>query len=57
MLHSKLQNPSEKHKNQYILKNKLKGRKKGPQYLIISFLSKDIPTLNELVIKNALVKR
>ena len=30
---------------------------KGPQYLIISFYSKDIPKFNELVIKNALVKR
>ena len=33
-----------------------KGRKKGPQYWIISFCAKDIPTFNELVIKNALVQ-
>ena len=44
--------------NQHILQNKFKGRKnKGLQYLIISFYSKDIPTFNELVIKNTLAKR
>ena len=44
--------------NQHILQNKFKGRKnKGLQYLIISFDSKDIPTFNELVIKNTLAKR
>ena len=30
---------------------------KVPQYLIISFYSKDINTFNELVIKNTFVKR
>ena len=38
-------------------KKRQKSRKKGPQYWIISFYSKDIPTFNELVIKNTLVKR
>ena len=50
MLHSKLQNLSEKYKN-------IKSTYSIPQYLIISFYSKDIPTFNELVIKNTLVKR
>ena len=59
MLDSKLQNLSDKYKNvkSTYSKNKFKGRKKGPQYLIISFYSKDIPMCNELVIKNTLVKR
>ena len=37
--------------------NKLNNRKKGPQYCIISFYSKDIPTFYELVIKNTPVKK
>ena len=41
----------------YLEENKIKDRKKGPQYCIISFYSKDIPTFNELVIKNTLVKK
>ena len=49
ILHSKLQNLSEKYKN-------IKSTYSIPQYLIISFYSKDIPTFNELVIKNTLVK-
>ena len=59
MLHSKLQNPSEKYKNiksTYSIKQ-IEGRKKGPQYLLISLYSKHIPTFNEIVIKNTLVKR
>ena len=43
--------------NQNVLQNKFKGRKKGPKNFIISFYSKDIPSFNELVIKNTLVKR
>ena len=43
-------------KSTYSIK-KFKGRKKGRQYLIISFNSKDIPAFKELVIKNTLVKR
>ena len=41
----------------YLEENKFKGRKKGQQYWIISFYSKDVPTFNELVIKNTLVKK
>ena len=41
----------------YLEENKVKGRKKGPQYWIILFYSKDILTFNELVIKNTLVKK
>ena len=42
----------------YILKKeKRKKQKKDPQYCIISFYSKDIPTFNELVIKNTPVKK
>ena len=37
-------------------KKQLNSRKKGPQYCIISFYSKDIPTFYELVIKNTPVK-
>ena len=37
--------------------NKFKGRKKGPQYLIISFYLKYISTFNKSVIKNSIVKR
>ena len=38
----------------YLVENKIKGREKGLQYWIISFYSKDIPTSNELLIKNTL---
>ena len=41
----------------YLEENKIKDRKKGPQYCIISFYSKDLPTFHELVIKNTLVKK
>ena len=41
----------------YLEENKIKHRKKPPEYWIISFYSKDIPTFNELVIKNTLVKK
>ena len=37
--------------------NKLNSRKKGPQNCKISFYSKDIPTFNELVIKNTNAKK
>ena len=59
MLHSKLQNLSEKNENIKSTSSikQVKGRKKGPQHWIISFYSKDVPTFNELVIKNTLVKR
>ena len=59
MLHSKLQNLSEKYKNTkstYSAKQ-FKGRKKGSEYLIMSFYSKYIPMFNELLIKNTLFKR
>ena len=60
VLHSKLWNLSEKYENIkpiYLEENKLNSRKKGPQYCIISFYSKDIPTFNELVNKNTPVKK
>ena len=41
----------------YLEENKLNSRKKGPQYCIILFYSKDIPMFNELVIKNTTVKK
>ena len=62
VLHSKLQNLSEKHENikstywAYLEEKKLNSRKKGLRYCIISFYSKDIPKFNELVIKNTHVK-
>ena len=46
--------------NQHILyleENKFKGTNKNPQYCIILFDPNDIPTFNELVIKNTLVKK
>ena len=46
MLQSKLRNQE----------NKFKDRKKGPQYCKLSFCSKDIPTFNELVMKNTTFK-
>ena len=48
ILHSKLQNLSEKYRN-------IKSTYSILQYLIISFYSRDIPTFNELVIKNTLL--
>ena len=59
MFNSKPSSLSEKYKN---IKStcsikKFTGRKKDPQYLIISFYSEDITTFNELVIKNTHVKR
>ena len=42
--------------NIYLEENKFRGRKKGPQYCIISFYPKHVPTFNELVIKNTPVK-
>ena len=47
ILHSKLQNLSEKYKN-------IKSAYSIPQYLIITFHLKDIPTFNKLVIENTL---
>ena len=40
-----------------MLQNKFKGRKKGSEYLVMSFYSKYIPMFNEILIKNTLVKR
>ena len=40
----------------YFEENKLSIRKKGPQYCITPFYSKDIAMFNELVIKNTTVK-
>ena len=36
----------------YLEENKFNSSKKGPQYCIISFYSKYIPPVNELVIKS-----
>ena len=41
----------------YLEENKFRGSKKGPQYCIISFCLKDIPTFSELIIKNTRVKK
>ena len=39
------------------MKKKFKGRKKNPQYYIISFYWKDISAFNELVIKSTPAKK
>ena len=41
----------------YLKKNKFNRKRKGSQYCIILFYSKDLPTFNELVIKNSPIKK
>ena len=41
----------------YLEENKFNSRKKGPQYCIISFYSKDISMFNVLTVKKTLVKK
>ena len=41
----------------YLVEKQLKNRKEGPQYCIILFYAKYIPTFNELIIKNTPVRK